>query len=138
MQVSMLCAQAVLERKDVPAGIALMFFGQTLGGAIFVSVAQNVLDDRLAQSLSNVPGFSPKAIVAQGATDLRWTVQPQYLGRVVEAYNDALVNVFYIMVAMASLSIFGSVLLKWSSLKKEKGASGPAGAQLKPQEKAPA
>lgn len=42
MQQSGLAAQVVLRAEDVPIGASLMFFGQQLGGSIFVCVAQTV------------------------------------------------------------------------------------------------
>ena len=43
MQMPSMAAQTVLNRHDVPIGASLMFFAQWLGGAVFVSVGQNVL-----------------------------------------------------------------------------------------------
>lgn len=37
MQMSGLAAQVVLKAEDVPVGASLMFFAQSLGGAVFVS-----------------------------------------------------------------------------------------------------
>ncbi|KAK9330884.1 hypothetical protein V1520DRAFT_354587 [Lipomyces starkeyi] len=42
VQQARLAAQAVLAKKDVSIGVSLIFFAQSLGGAIFVCVGQSV------------------------------------------------------------------------------------------------
>ncbi|RMY77621.1 hypothetical protein D0864_09436, partial [Hortaea werneckii] len=51
MQQATIAAQTVLRKQDVPTGVALLFFAQQLGGAIFVSVGQNVLDSKLVSGI---------------------------------------------------------------------------------------
>jgi hypothetical protein len=46
-QTSTLAPQTVLPRADVPLGIAMVFFMQQLGGAIFLSVSQNIFSNNL-------------------------------------------------------------------------------------------
>lgn len=38
MQQAGMAAQTVLSKQDIPTGTALMFFAQSLGGALFISV----------------------------------------------------------------------------------------------------
>jgi MFS family permease len=77
MQQPSIAAQTVLDKKDVPTGVSLMFFTQMLAGAIFVSVGQNVFNSALVQNLQQAfPGLSPQTIVNTGATDLRDAVSP--------------------------------------------------------------
>jgi hypothetical protein len=56
---------------------------------------------------------------------LRNVVPPEYLPAVLVAFNKALSQTYYVGVAGASLSIFGSVGLEWRSVKKQNG--GPVG-----------
>jgi len=126
MQQPSVAAQTVLTRKDVPTGIALVMFGQQLGGAIFVSVGQNVLSNRLIEGIKGVPGLDPHTITDAGATAIRGLVRPQFLGIVLNAYNRALTNVFDIVVAVSCLTIVGALAMEWKSVKKEKmGARAP-------------
>ena len=72
LQHGPIAVQTVLEPKDVPMGVSLVFFCQQLGGAIFVSVGQNVFDNKLIAGLTSVvKGLDPHTIVNTGATDLR-------------------------------------------------------------------
>ncbi|KAH8895438.1 major facilitator superfamily protein, partial [Thozetella sp. PMI_491] len=114
-----LAAQTVLPSKDVPVGVSLKFFGQLLGGAIFVSVGQNVLSQRLVSGLTalNIEGLDPSVIVSLGATELRHYVPEQYLEQVLRVYNDALDGVFLACTVLAALSITGALLTEWKSVK---------------------
>jgi hypothetical protein len=112
-----LAAQTVLPAVDVPVGVSLKFFGQQLGGAIFVSVAQNVLSTKLVAGLTGLPNLDPRVIVSLGATELRTYVGPQYLGEVLQVYNHAIDDVFMVGAIVAALSIIGALLTEWKSVK---------------------
>ncbi|KAL6247574.1 hypothetical protein RBB50_005920 [Rhinocladiella similis] len=118
MQQPSVAAQTALSRKDVSMGVSLMFFAQTLGGAIFVSVANNVFDNKLSTGLRGIPGINADIVTHIGATDLRRGVAPEYLHSVLVVYNQALRNAFYVCVALAAATILGAVLMPWLSLKK--------------------
>ncbi|KAF7332448.1 Major facilitator superfamily transporter [Mycena kentingensis (nom. inval.)] len=128
MQQSMMAVQTVLDMKDVPTGVALLMFIQTLGGALFVSVAQNVFTNRFVHGIIhdiNNPDLSPSTILNAGATSIRSVVPATLLGPVLEVYNSALVAAFYVAAAMAALSMVGSLLMEWRSVKgKKKGEGG--------------
>jgi MFS family permease len=122
LQHGPIAVQTVLEPKDVPMGVSLVFFCQQLGGAIFVSVGQNVFDNKLIAGLTSVvKGLDPHTIVNTGATDLRDAVPTTGLYEVLVAYNEALRWVFIVGVIMASLSALGSCTLEWRSVKDEQG-----------------
>lgn len=120
MQQSNMAAQTVLSRRDASAGMALMFFGQSLGGSVFLSVAQNILDNKLISNFGalHLPNFSPEEVINGGATNLRGLVPASELPQLLKAYNNAVVNAFYVGVAMAAFSIFGSAAMQWRSVKK--------------------
>ncbi|KAF2492708.1 major facilitator superfamily protein [Lophium mytilinum] len=127
MQQSTMAAQCVLNKKDVSSGVALMFFAQNLGGAIFVSVGQNVFANQLVKSMSNIAGLDARLVVNSGATNLRHVVKPELLGAVLEGYNIAIKHAFYVGVAMACATIFGAVGVEWKSIKG-KNEGGPSAA----------
>lgn len=85
MQQALTAAQAVLNRKDVSMGVSLMFFGQSLGGAIFVCIEQAIFTNNLADSLSQIPGLNPSLIISIGATELRDVIAVQDLPAVLFA-----------------------------------------------------
>jgi len=93
-QQANLAAQTVLSRADVSIGMALMMLMQQLGGAVFLSVGQNVFSAKLVDRLSGVAGLDTETIVNTGATDIRKVVPPKELNVVVDAYNHAISRVF--------------------------------------------
>ena len=121
MQQSLICAQTVLPIQDVPVGTAMMIFFQTMGGAIFLSVGQNIFTNKLLTGvIATVPGIDPNVVIHSGATNLRKNIPPQFLAAVQTAYNHALTQTWYVSVAMACLSVFGIVWIEWKSVKGKK------------------
>ena len=123
MQQSSMAAQTCLEKIDVPTGVSLMFFGQQLGGTVFVSVGQNVLSSRLISGLAaaKIPGLDPAIVVDAGATNIRHVVKPEYLGAVLKAYNHAVTTVFDVAVGTSCFLIVGALLMEWRTIKKDRG-----------------
>lgn len=117
-QAPNMAAQTVLPKEDVAIGASLMFFGQTLFGAVFTSVGQNVLDNQLTKRLAGIPGISAKVVVQNGATDLLRLVPEQFREMALVAYNESLRRVFQVGLIMACLSILGAASMEWRSVKK--------------------
>ncbi|KAK1851141.1 MFS aflatoxin efflux [Colletotrichum chrysophilum] len=116
-QVPNIAAQTVLPKKDVPIGTSLMFFSQLLGGAIFISVGQNVLNNQLLERLSSVPGFNSALIESSGATSL--TDLPASVKQtVLVGYNESLRVVFRLGLILTCLSILGALAMEWRSVKQ--------------------
>ncbi|KAI9835391.1 MAG: hypothetical protein M1819_002308 [Sarea resinae] len=112
-------AQTVLKPADVPTGAVVIIFAQILGGTLFISTAQSVLDNRLSHGLrASVPQVNPKVVLAVGATRLQHVVGPQYLPLVLKVYNRALTQTFYVAVALAVVSMVGALGTEWRSVKK--------------------
>lgn len=130
MQQALIAAQTVLDLKDIPIGTSVINFALTLGGALFISVGQNIFTNRLLTNLADsVPGIPPDVILATGATSLRDAVikiDPNSLDRVLVAYNNAVTQTFYVSLAMACLSIIGAVGMEWKSVKEKKVETVPA------------
>ncbi|KAJ9495784.1 hypothetical protein H2202_008827 [Exophiala xenobiotica] len=117
-QAPNMAAQTVLKREDVSVGASLMFFGQTLFGAVFVSVGQNVLDNQLANRLAGIPGVTPQLIQSTGATDLLNLIPAKYHAEVLKAYNASLRVCFQVALIMACLSILGAMSMEWRTVRK--------------------
>ncbi|KIV94567.1 hypothetical protein PV10_02322 [Exophiala mesophila] len=118
MQQAIVTVQAVLPLKDIPTGTALCMFMQTFGGALFVSVAQNIFNNRLISALpSEAPGIDPQIILHVGATSLQEQIPTEFLQGVREAYNTALTETWYIAVAMTCLSVIAAIFVEWKSVK---------------------
>ncbi|KAL2016648.1 hypothetical protein VTK56DRAFT_3228 [Thermocarpiscus australiensis] len=127
MQTSGLAIQTVLPKEDVSTGIAINFFVQQLGGAVFTSAGQSILTNLLVSQLAAVPGFKPEAVVDQGATKLQETVPPKYARLVVEAYNYACRYIFLAAMGLAFASLLCALGMEWRSMRKDKNKQGPPG-----------
>jgi predicted MFS family arabinose efflux permease len=109
--------QTVLSRSDIATGSAFVMFLRFLGSAIFLPVAQNIFINNLVSKLTNLPGISPSAITGGGATELRNLTSGSDLNTLLSDYNTAIVHVFYMVAATSAVTMFGSVLVEWRSLK---------------------
>lgn len=120
MQQPMIVAQTVLPAADVPIGTALLTFAQTFGGALFVSVAQNVFTNQLLKNLDGVTGINATDVMNAGATELQNSVPSNLLPSVLVAYNGAVTKTWIVAVALSALSLIGVVFIEWKSVKGKK------------------
>jgi uncharacterized membrane protein YbjE (DUF340 family) len=102
--------------------MALLFFGQLLGGAIGVPIGTTVLNNQLLKELAAIPGLKfDKAIVTSGgATELISSLPAEFKPAILEAYNSALQDTFVVGTILTSLSFLGVAALEWRSTRKEK------------------
>lgn len=120
-QAPSMAAQAVLPRKEVSVGASLMLFAQTLFGAIFVSVGQNVVDGQLSRRLARVLSITPQQIASAGVNGLFKKIPPRDYDVAKVAYNDSLRVCFQVALVLACVCIFGGLCMEWRSVKKDTG-----------------
>ncbi|KAJ5775632.1 efflux pump antibiotic resistance protein [Penicillium nucicola] len=124
-QPPFIALQTVLERPLVPAALVLLNFVQMLGGIIFLSIAQNMFLDKLANDLAqNIPNFDPAIAKQNGATGLEGLVPVAYRPQVILAYNSAITEVFYIALGLVSVGLLAALGLQWRSIKKDDEKKG--------------
>ncbi|KAJ3480194.1 hypothetical protein NLG97_g8129 [Lecanicillium saksenae] len=122
MQQPMVALQTSLDPSDVPIGTAIVIFSQTLGGALFICVAQNVFQNKLVSNLV-AAGLAYQDVASVGATQIRKLISQESLPAVLEAYNSAITNAFYVSASLAALSLLGALFVPWNSVKAKKAAS---------------
>ena len=126
MQQPSLAAQNSLDKTDIATGVSLMFFGQSLGGAIFNSIAQALFNSYLTSHLRNIAGVDVSSIKNIGATQLTSIVPAKSLGTVIQAYNGALRHVFILVTVISAFSIVPALLTEFKKLKQgPKPGEGP-------------
>ncbi|CAK5276004.1 unnamed protein product [Mycena citricolor] len=124
LQQPMLAAQTVLELRDVAVGTAVVMFANTLGGALFVAVAQSAFTSSLVSRLVlAVPGVKPEAVLQAGATNLKDTVRPGLLADVLVEYNASLAMSFWVAMVLGAIAFLGSCAIEWKSVKARKVAT---------------
>ncbi|KAE8350912.1 major facilitator superfamily domain-containing protein [Aspergillus coremiiformis] len=127
MQQPMMVVQTALPLSYVPTATALVMFCQTLGGTLFVSVAQNVFQNQLRRNiLAKAPGVDIVKVVGAGATMLRQAVSKDMLPAVLEAYNDAVTQTFYAALAIGAIALAAALPIQWLSVKGKKIAVAAA------------
>jgi hypothetical protein len=93
---------------------------QTLGGAVFTAVGQNLYIDKFSSSLQRIGGFDPKRILQAGATDLTDAVPPALQLSVLEAYNSSLTKgTFFAALIVACLAVPAALGMEWRSVKEK-------------------
>lgn len=118
-QQCIIAMQTVLPMRDVPIGMAIITFSQSLSAALFISIAQNVFQNRLVASLTEfAPRINPGTVVQAGAANLSQCLPPQIVPSVLYAYNVAVTQIFYVSVAAAVLSFVGAALVEQKSIRQ--------------------
>lgn len=127
IQLPFIAVQTVLPAKQMPTGNAIAIFFNSLGGAISISIAQNIFANTLVQEIPKlVPGLDPALVVYAGATHVRDVVTKEQLPGTLQAYNKALTTAFILPIAAGSISFLSSLLFEWRSIKGKNLLAGGA------------
>ncbi|KAL4937614.1 hypothetical protein BDV06DRAFT_232458 [Aspergillus oleicola] len=119
-QGSQTAVQATLSPGDVNLGIGVILFGQSMGPAVFIAIAQVIFTNELSSSLGDiVPGLTPADIEYHGPGDLQKMVPVQRWDEAVIGIDRSLVRTLYLIVALACTTIMGSLLIEWRSVKQK-------------------
>ena len=120
--------QTVLPAKTVPTALVVLSFTQEIGGIVALSIAQNMFTNRLAANLvSEISGIHPKRVLRHGVLGIIKAVPESKVDVVKSAYNDAIVDVFYLAVALTGVTVLAALAIEWRSVKEEKGEGNDNG-----------
>ena len=90
-----------------------MFFN-TLGGALSISIAQNVFANSLISEIeTRAPGVDARTIVTAGATHIRAIVPPELLQSVLEGYSAAINSAFRMPIVVAAIAFVVSLFVRF-------------------------
>ena len=122
VQQGVIAVQTVLKLDQVPIGIAAIVSMQSLGGAVFVSVGNNILQNVLnqASAANELPGVNIESVIAVGATQFRSIVPAISLPALLVVYNRALQKVFIAAIPLSGLAFVAALGLEWKSVKHKK------------------
>ncbi|KAF2162438.1 hypothetical protein M409DRAFT_69055 [Zasmidium cellare ATCC 36951] len=119
-QGSQAAVQTTLSDADVNLGIGVILFGQSMGPAVFISMAQVIFTNLLSSNLHNVvPGLSPKFIEDHGLGDIASSVPVSQRELVLNGIDQSLTHTWYLAVALSCTTIIGSLLVEWRSVKQK-------------------
>ncbi|KAL6230449.1 hypothetical protein BDW75DRAFT_222627 [Aspergillus navahoensis] len=124
-QVPMTAVQTALASKpdDIPQGTAAVMFFQTLGGALFIAVAQSLFQNGLIEGIVKyAPSVDPGAIVKAGATEMRHVLgelgQLDQLENVILAFLDGLRDTYRLSLALFLAALVIACFFEWRSVKE--------------------
>jgi hypothetical protein len=128
-QVSLLVVQNTLSQELVPQGTACVQFFQSLGGALFIAVAQTVFQNGLIDGVRrDAPQLDPTVFINSGASSIPEVLaamgQSDALQAVLTAYMSGLRNTYYISAAAAAAAFVVALGLEWKKIEK-KGVTAP-------------
>lgn len=129
-QTGVLVIQNNMPLEWIAQATASVQFFQSLGGAIFIAVAQAVFQNGLASGIErNAPSLPADAFIHSGASEVRHVLArfhaEDLLDAVLAAYLDGLHNAYYISVAAASAGFLVACCLSWKKIKRH-GKPPPA------------
>ena len=105
----------------MPTGNAIAIFFNSLGGAISISIAQNIFSNGLKSNLPNyAPDVSPELVIKVGATYLRRFISAEDLPGVLKAYMVALQQAYVIAIAVGGIATISACFVEWKNVKGKK------------------
>jgi MFS family permease len=119
-QGSQAAVQTTLRAIDVNLGIGVILFGQSMGPAVFVAIAQVIFTNQLSSRLEGVvTGITPAYIAEHGLRDIVNGVPIQWSDKVLDVINRSLTDTWFLAVALACMTIVGSLMVEWRSVKQK-------------------
>jgi hypothetical protein len=125
VQIPFVAVQVVTSARDMPIANACVMFFNSLGGAIAISIAQNIFVNELASEIPRyAPGVDPRVVIEAGATYVRGVVPGEMLAGVLEAYTNAITSAFVLAIATPGVAFLLSFGMEWKSVKGKKIVPG--------------
>ncbi|KAJ4251386.1 hypothetical protein NW762_011367 [Fusarium torreyae] len=121
LQGPQVALQAVLPAEDVSLGGAVLTFGSGMGSALWICASATLFQDRLSKEIQEAaPGTNTTGLQETGLSKLRESIGPERLKSVLSGYENAVVQTLYIPLALALLTIIGSLAMERKSIKKKR------------------
>jgi len=140
VQVPFIAVQVVLPDADMPVACAWVVFFRVLGGAVGITVAENIFSNTLLAQLRRIAGLDLQAVLDAGAanTDLVELVPEGLQVAVREAYAMGVRKAFVLPIAAAGLAFVCSLGMERKRIMDDEeieGASPARGAEEERTEK---
>ncbi|KAK5988995.1 MFS-type transporter calB [Cladobotryum mycophilum] len=124
IQIPIIAIQAHTSAERTSVITATLVFCQNFGGAVFLSVANSIFNNKLkSELLSRLPSDRVEAIIDAGATGVKLVTLPQELPAVVASYAKGFDAVMYLLVGLACAMFITSWELGFTDIRKKKAAA---------------
>ncbi|KAE9977253.1 hypothetical protein EG328_002148 [Venturia inaequalis] len=129
MGMPFLAVQVVLSTQDMPSGNAISMFFNTIGGAIGISIAQNIFSNTLVKEIPiYVKSVDVHTVINAGAQGFRNVVDPSEVAGTILAYNKSVTTAFVLAIAVSAMAVLTGLLFEWRSVKGKKVEVASGGA----------
>jgi hypothetical protein len=120
IQAPQLGVLASLPIEDISIGTAVIVFGAAMGSSLFVSASSTLFRNRLIGEVhQHSPSTNATAVEDAGLSEIRTLIGGDKLGAVLSGYNAAVVQTLYMPLALAILTIVGTVAMERRSMKQK-------------------
>lgn len=120
MQAPMMAVSCILKPKDLSIGSAIIGFGAGMGSAMFTCAASLLFQTRLADEIKvSAPGANITTIEHAGLSEIRNVIGQDRLRQILTGYDKAVMQTLYIPLALTLLTIIGSSMAEWRSVKQK-------------------
>ncbi|KAI1380392.1 MFS general substrate transporter [Hypoxylon crocopeplum] len=128
-QAGVVVVQNVVSKDLVPQATSCVQFFQSLGGALFIAVAQSVFQNGLIAGLARrAPHLDPAAFTHSGAGQVRQVLAAMHredaLDAVLAAYMQGLRRTYYISAGAAAVAFLAALGLEWRKIEAKSGGGG--------------
>jgi hypothetical protein len=121
IQIPFIAVQVVLNNDDMPTGNSLAIFFNSLGGAISISIAQNLFSNGLYRYIPQyAPQVPPVSVIMIGASYLRENIPADRLAGVLLAYMRSLQDAFVLAIVCGGIAFLMSLGVENKSVKGKK------------------
>lgn len=120
VQVPFIAVQVVVSPDDMPMACALIEFSRCFGGAIGVSIAQNIFSASLLDQLRQISGIDADSVIEAGAGDLDNAVVLPLVRAVREAYCFAVTRTYLLPIAVAAASVVCTLGMEWKWIEDDR------------------
>ncbi|KAH8201062.1 hypothetical protein TruAng_004758 [Truncatella angustata] len=122
-EVPQIAVQTVLPEDDGALGLSVTLFAQNFGGALFISIAQQVFTAKLLDNLRDkLPDLTATAIQNLSFIDLPGSSLTSGSQDIIAG---SFKQIWYVAVVLACLMAIGSVATQWRSVKGDPEADTP-------------
>ncbi|KFA60621.1 hypothetical protein S40285_07940 [Stachybotrys chlorohalonatus IBT 40285] len=119
IQQGFMAVQTVLPADEIAIGTAAVVACQSFGGAVFISVGNNIFQNHIIQQADGIDlsGVDIRMLVESGATAFRNVVSPEDLPGMIRLYNDSLRQVFIATIPLTGLALVACLFMEWRNVR---------------------
>ncbi|CAI7662021.1 unnamed protein product [Penicillium glandicola] len=119
MQSPLIAVQSTVPVGQISIAVSMLSFSQSLGQALFLTLAQAIFLNSLKSALSAyAPSEDPRAVIAAGAGAIRTAVSKDKLPGVLVAYSQGIDHVFYLATGIAICCFCVAWGMGWKTIRK--------------------